>query len=275
MARVMYEDQVRAAQGPSTAQRRDLREGSRQAELFARVRRDADRLALSELVETFTPLARNLARRYNNTSEPFEDLFQVAQMGLVKAIQGFDPERGRPFQAYAIPTILGELRRYFRNSSWAVHVPRGMQERALLLRDTERTLSDENGRAPTVSELAQFMELTTEEVLDAMQALRVFGSVSLDAPRANDAHDEDSAYVETIGDEDANYELVELGASLSPALKQLEPGQRELLRMRYIEEMTQSQIAKRIGVSQMQVSRLLRRSLDALRELTAAAPTED
>jgi RNA polymerase sigma-B factor len=243
--------------------------------LARRWQRDGDEAARAELVEQFLPLARNLARRYGRSSEPMDDLVQVASLGLVKAVDRFDTERGGSFQSYAIPTILGELRRYFRNSSWAVHVPRGMQERALLLRDTERTLSDENGRAPTVSELAQFMELTTEEVLDAMQALRVFGSVSLDAPRANDAHDEDSAYVETIGDEDANYELVELGASLSPALKQLEPGQRELLRMRYIEEMTQSQIAKRIGVSQMQVSRLLRRSLDALRELTAAAPTED
>ncbi len=247
----------------------------RQRALFARLRRTGEKATFDQLVECFTPLASSLARRYNNTSEPYEDLFQVAQLGLIKAIQRFDPERGFPFPAYAIPTILGELRRYFRNSSWAAHVPRGIQERALEVRDTERVLSDELGRSPTVFELAQFMELDIEQVLDAMQALRAFGAVSLDAPRANDSHDEDSTYAETIGDEDARLELVELGVSLDSALAQLEPREREMLRMRYVEELTQAQIAERIGVSQMQVSRLLKRCLAELRELTGAEPARE
>lgn len=261
--------------GSSSRRGEEQRERARQRMLFARLRRSGERAAFDRLVESFTPLARGLARRYNNTSEPYEDLCQVAQLGLIKAIQQFDPERGFPFQAYAIPTILGELRRYFRNSSWAVHVPRGVQERALEVRDTERALSDERGRSPTVSELAQFMELTTEEVLDAMHALRAYGSVSLDAPRANDSHDEDGSYAETVGAEDQHFELVELGASIGPALALLEPSQREMLRMRYIEEMTQRQIAQRIGVSQMQVSRLLQRCLVELREMTGVPPGEE
>jgi RNA polymerase sigma-B factor len=254
---------------------REKRERARQSRLFAQLYDTGERAAFDQLVECFGPLARSLARRYNNTSEPYEDLCQVAQLGLIKAIQQFDPDRGFPFQAYAIPTILGELRRYFRNSSWSVHVPRGVQERALEVRDTERALNEEHGRSPTVPELAQFMELSVEQVLEAMHALRSYGSVSLDAPRANDSHDEDGSYAETIGEEDGRFDLVELGASLSPALAMLEPDQRELLRMRYIEEMTQSQIAQRIGVSQMQVSRLLQRCLAELRDLAGVSPIED
>jgi RNA polymerase sigma-B factor len=276
MAGVMCEEQVKTTERSRAAGRRDDRQGSaRHRALFARLRSTGERAALEELVECYTPLARKLARRYSNTSEPYEDLCQVAQLGLVKAIQRFDPDRGFPFHAYAIPTILGELRRYFRNSSWAVHVPRGIQERALQLRDTERVLSDAYGRSPTVSELAQFMELSIEQVLDAMQALRAFASVSLDARRANDSHDEDGSYAETIGDEDARFELVELGASLSPAIGRLGPRQREMLWMRYIQEMTQSQIAERLGVSQMQVSRLLQRCLVELRELTDAVAAQE
>jgi RNA polymerase sigma-B factor len=278
MASVIHEEQLKRTEGTRASKagkRGDRREDTKHRILFARLRRTGEQATLEQLVECFTPLVRTLARRYNNTSEPYEDLCQVAQLGLIKAIQRFDPERGFPFQAYAIPTILGELRRYFRNSSWAVHVPRGVQERALDLRDTERALSDEHGRSPTVFELAQFMEITVEQVLDAMQALRAFGAVSLDAPRTNDSHDEDSTYVETIGDEDARFELVELGASLGPALALLEPRQREMLRMRYIDEMTQSQIAERLGVSQMQVSRLLQRCLAELRELTGVVPVQE
>ncbi len=274
MAGVTYEEQAKTTDGPRAARsgRGDHREQAKHRALFARMRRPGEQAALEELVECFTPLARTLARRYSNTSEPYEDLCQVAQLGLIKAIKRFDPARGFPFQAFAIPTILGELRRYFRNSSWSAHVPRGVQERALELRDAERALSEEYGRSPTVPDLAQFMELDIEEVIDAMQALRAFSSISLDAPRVNDAHDEDSSYVETIGDEDPRFELIELGVSLNPALQLLEPRQREMLRMRYIEEMTQTQIAERMGVSQMQVSRLLRRCLSELRELTSTTP---
>lgn len=274
MAGVTFEERARSSSvaDEEGGERSARRERARQDALFARLRRTGDQAALNALVESFTPLARALARRYYNTSEPYEDLCQVAQLGLIKAIQCFDLSKGFPFQAYAIPTILGELRRYFRNSSWAVHVPRGVQERALEVRDAERALADERGRAPTVSQLAQFMELSIEQVLDALHALRGYSTVSLDAPRANDSYDEDSTYAETIGDEDARFELIELSASVELALRLLEPSQREMLRLRYVQEMTQSQIAEHFGISQMQVSRLLRRCLEQLRELTGVTP---
>ena len=239
--------------------------------LFIRWHRDGDRTAREELIACFSPLSRKLARRYRNTSEPWEDLFQIAQLGLVKAVDGFDPERGCPFASYAIPTILGELRRYFRGASWAVRVPRAIQERALEVRDGERALADECGRSPTVVELARFMELTVEETLDAMHALRALGSVSLDAPRGGEDRETGATYAETIGAEDPRYELVEQDVDLAAALPELEPRQREILRLRFFDELTQRQIAERIGVSQMQVSRLLAQCVSELREITQAA----
>ncbi len=238
--------------------------------LFKRWKHDGDGAAREQLIVRFSSLSRTLARRYRNTSEPMEDLYQVAQLGLVKAIDRYDPDRGFHFSTYAIPTILGELRRYFRSASWAAHVPRAAQERALQVRDAERALTDERCCSPTVSELAQFMELSVEEVLDGMQALHALGSVSLDAPRGGDADKEDGSFADAIGFEDSGFELVELGADVSAALRRLEPRQREILRMRFFEELTQSQIANRIGVSQMQVSRLLKQCLAQLRELTQA-----
>ncbi|HTZ85639.1 MAG TPA: SigB/SigF/SigG family RNA polymerase sigma factor [Solirubrobacteraceae bacterium] len=228
--------------------------------------RAGDAAARERLAEGYGPLARNLARRYLNTSEPYEDLCQVAQLGLIKAIERFDPARGFPFQAFAIPTILGELRRHFRNCSWSVHVPRGVQERALELRDVERALGEEHGRAPTICEIAQFMELSTEEVLDGLQALRGFAAVSLDAPRGSEPGDEAGSFIETVGEDDHHYELVELRSILTDAMARLDPRLREMLRLRFFEELTQTQIAARLGVSQMQVSRLLRRCLDQLHD---------
>jgi RNA polymerase sigma-B factor len=238
-----------------------------QMELFVRFRRDGDGRAREELIRRFAPLSKRLAQRYRNTSEPNEDLFQVAQLGLVKAIDGYEPERGSAFTAYAIPTILGELRRHFRTCSWAVHVPRAAQERARDVRDAGYALADRFGRSPTVCELAQFMELSSEEVLAGLQALLALGSVSLDAPRGADSDGEQSSYADSIGDEDARYELVELDTDLAAALRRLDGRQRELLRMRFFEELTQRQIAELIGVSQMHVSRLLARCLEDLRAL--------
>lgn len=233
--------------------------------LFLRSR-EGDRRAREELIEHFSPLARKLARRYRNTSEPWEDLSQVAHLGLVKAVDGFDPDRGFVFASYAIPTILGELRRHFRDAAWAVRVPRTLQERALQTRDVERALGDELGRSPTVPELAQFMEVSVEETLDALQALRALGSSSLDAPRANEADDEGDTYAEVLGAEDPRYELVELGADVAGVLKGLGDRDREILRLRFFEDLTQREIAARIGSSQMQVSRLLAKCLEQLRE---------
>jgi RNA polymerase sigma-B factor len=233
---------------------------------FIRWRRYGDGASRDALIERYSPLSRRLARQYRHTSEPYEDLFQVAQLGLVKAIDGYDPARGFTFTSYAVPTILGELRRHFRNSSWAVHVPRALQERALAVRDVERALADEHGRSPTVSELAQFMEQSVEEVLESVHALRALGSTSLDAVRG-EAGDEESSYVDMIGAADPGYELIESAGDLARALEHLEARHREILRLRFVEELTQSQIARRIGVSQMQVSRLLARCLVELRGL--------
>jgi RNA polymerase sigma-B factor len=240
--------------------------------LFARWQGDGDQSAREELVRRFMPLARGLARRYGNSSEPFEDLLQVASLGLIKAMDRYDPERGHPFPSFAVPTILGEMRRYFRDSGWAVHVPRGAQERALKVRDAQERLANAKGHAPTVNQLAQYLELDTEQVLDALQAIHAYQTVSLDAPRPN-ADDHDAvAYGESIGADDERYGLVEMDATLSSVLGRIPARERAIIHMRFVEDLTQTEIAQRIGVSQMQVSRLLRRSLDQLRAL--AHPSE-
>lgn len=244
----------------------------RERMLFLRWRQDKDRRAREELIAGFSPLSRRLARRYRHTSETDEDLYQIAQLGLIKAVDGYDPDRGFRFVSYAVPTILGELRRHFRSASWAAHVPRAMQECALELRDAERMLVDEHGRSPTVPELAQFMERSIEEIFDAMRALCALGSVSLDAPRGGEAGDDGSSYVDSLGAEDPRYELVELSSALTGALRLLKPRQREILRLRFVEKLSQSQIAGQIGVSQMQVSRLLSQCLAELRELIEPLP---
>ncbi len=239
--------------------------------LLLRWTRDRDERARALLIERYTPLTRSLARRYGNSSEPFDDLMQVAQLGLVKALDRYDPARGFPFKSFAVPTILGEMRRYFRDCGWAVHVPRGVQERALQVRDAEQQLTEEHGRAPTVQQLAEFLELGAEQVLDARGALHAYRAGSLDAPRHVGDDEGESAYADVIGAEDGRYELVELAMTVGSALRQLTPRQREILRLRFVEELSQTEIAARIGVSQMQVSRLLKRCLDELRELSEAA----
>jgi RNA polymerase sigma-B factor len=238
-------------------------------ELFVRWQSDGDAGAREALVRQFMPLARGLARRYGRSSEPFEDLLQVASLGLLKAIDRYDTDRG-PFPSFAVPTILGEMRRYFRDSGWAIHVPRGAQERALKVRDAQERLANERGHAPTVNQLAQYLELDVEDVIDALQAVQAYDTLSLDAPRPR-ADGEVVAYGETLGHEDERYELVELDATLTAVLGRIPARERAILRMRFIEDLTQTEIARRVGISQMQVSRLLRRSLEQLRTLTQDA----
>jgi RNA polymerase sigma-B factor len=241
-------------------------EPGEQRSLFLRWQRDGDEAAREALVRRFTPLTRSLARRYSRSSEPFEDLVQVAMLGLLKAIDRYDPERGFSFQSFAVPTVLGEMRRYFRDSGWALHVPRGSQERALKLRSVHEQLMDERGHAPTVEELAEYLGCEAEQVLDSLQVLNAYDTVSLDAPRPG-AADEDATFAESIGEDDARYDLVELDITVASALREISPRMRTILRMRFVDELTQTQIAAKVGISQMQVSRLLRRSLDQLREL--------
>ncbi len=252
--------------------RSELRTGAHPSELFVQWQRHRDEAAREALVRHFTPLARKLARRYGRSSEPFDDLLQVAMLGLVKAVDRFDPERGNHFPSFAVPTILGEMRRYFRDSGWSVHMPRGAQERALKVRDAQERLTNEGGRAPTVSQLAVYLECDTEDVLDSLQALQAYETVSLDAPPSG--RDDDLMTLgDAIGQEDGRYELVELGATVAASLAHLSPRERLVLHLRFVEDLTQTEIAARVGVSQMQVSRLLRGSLAQLRALSDVAET--
>ncbi len=234
--------------------------------LFTRWRRYKDLRARDELIERFLPLARKLARRYVPSSEPYEDLVQVASLGLVKAVERFDPDRGFAFTSFAVPTIVGELKRYFRDTGWALHVDRGAQERARRVVDAQHEIIGRTGRMPTIDELAQFLELSQEEVLDGLQTADAYGAVSLDAPVGDE--DGTPSRLEAIGDEDERLELVDRQATIFAAAKCLPERERRILFLRFGEDLTQSEIADRVGVSQMQVSRLLRRSLQRLRDLT-------
>jgi RNA polymerase sigma-B factor len=241
-----------------------------QTQLFLHWQRDGDQAAREALVARFMPLTRSLAHRYNRSSEPFEDLLQVASLGLLKALDRFDPERGHAFASFAVPTILGEMRRYFRDCGWSIHVPRGDQERALKVRDAQESFANEHGHAPTVNQLAVYLELGIEQVVDALQAIHAYEALSLDAPRPG-SEDEGMTYGESLGEEDGRYELVELDATLVAALGHIPVRERRMLHMRFVEDLTQTEIAARVGISQMQVSRLLRRSLNQLRTLTQGA----
>jgi RNA polymerase sigma-B factor len=234
--------------------------------LFLRWQQQGDQAAREVLVQRFMPLTRSLARRYGRSSEPFDDLLQVACLGLLKAIDRFDPARGHPFPSFAVPTILGEMRRYFRDSGWAVHLPRGTQEKALRVRDAQNRLASERGHAPTVGQLAEYLEIDTEEVIDALQAIQAYETLSLDAPPPG--AEGEVTYGDAMGREDERYELVELDATVTAALERRPARERTVLRMRFLDDLTQTEIAARVGVSQMQVSRLLRRSLEQLRALT-------
>ena len=222
-----------------------------------------------ELVTRFLPLARKLARRYSGAHEPFDDLLQVASLGLVKAIDRYDTSRGTAFSSFAVPTILGELKRYFRDLGWSVHVPRGAQELALKVEDGRQQLMTRNGRPPSVPELAEFLELSIEEVLEALETAGAHHTASLDSPR-EDGDEESGTLADHFGRVDERFDLVDAKVTISEAARHLGARERRVLLLRFVEDLTQSQIAEIIGVSQMQVSRILRRALEQLRELTQA-----
>jgi RNA polymerase sigma-B factor len=234
-------------------------------ELLVRYHEHGDPAARDRLVERFMPLARQLARRYQRRNEPIDDLVQVASMGLVKAVDRFDLSCGTTFSSYAVPTIVGELKRYFRDSGWALHVPRRMQERAMKLNHAYEELHSRLGRSPSTAELAGKLNLTSEEVLQAMEAASAFESSSLDEPHSNVGDSRELVYGNSLAREDERFELVEHGATIAPSLMRLGHRERSILHMRFAEDLTQSEIADRLGLSQMHVSRLLRRSLDDLR----------
>ena len=236
-------------------------------DLFVRWQRHHDRSARDELVRRFLPLARKLARRYNGAREPFDDLLQVASLGLVKAVDRYDPERGTAFSSFAVPTILGELKRYFRDLGWAVHVPRGAQELAVKVEEAQQRLTTRTGHAPTVHELAQYLELELGDVLDALETARAHHAASLDAPH-DDGEGESGSVVDSFGHEDPALLLADERVTVGEAARRLSAREREVLRLRFVDDLTQTQIAERVGVSQMQISRILRRAIARLGELT-------
>jgi RNA polymerase sigma-B factor len=217
-----------------------------------------------ELVVRFTPLARSLALRYRGGVERTDDLTQVASLALVKALRGFDPERGRSFKAYAAPTILGELRRHFRDHSWRLHMPRSLQERSLAVERASDALSDELGRSPTVAQIAERLELDEEDVLDVLQARESQRSVSLDTPVRRD-EPESVPKIETVGGDEIGFDAVEAQFAIERCAT-LTDQERTAVELRFTEDLNQYEIGARMGVSQMQVSRLLRRGLARLLE---------
>ena len=248
------------------------RSAAREAErsLLLRHQRWGDLAAREELVERFLPLARDLALRYTYADEPFDDLLQVASLGLIKAIDRFDPDRGAKFTSFATPTILGELKRHFRDKGWALHVPRNLQERTLAVNRETETLSKELGRSPKPREVAQALGCSVEEVLEAQQAALSYEAASLDAPTTRD--DEEAApLVDLMGSEDPAYELVEVRDAIASTWKVLPGVERQVLELRFMHDLTQREIGQRLGYSQMHVSRLLRRALSRVGDAAAVA----
>jgi RNA polymerase sigma-B factor len=225
-----------------------------------------DQLAREQLVTRFMPLARSLALRYRRSAEPFDDLLQVASLGLVKAIDGFDPQREIAFTSYAVPTILGEIKRYFRDRTWAVRVPRGLQELSLRVDHAVGRLAEELGRQPSVAEIAAVVGSDEESVLEALQAGGAYRTLSFQAPRGTD--DDGSTLGDSIGVEEYGFERAEERAMLATLQRQITPREREVLRLRFEQDMTQAEIGLLLGVSQMQVSRIVRQALERLRAAT-------
>ena len=239
-------------------------------ELFERFQRDGDLTARAELVERFLPLARKLARRYERASEPLEDLVQVASLGLLKAIDRYDTSRGDAFSSYAVPTILGELKRYFRDTGWSLHVPRGMQERVLHVNAAVEALSRDVGRSPSPQQVALKLSLPVEQVLEAMEAGAAYDTASLDRPRRSGEEEESGTIADALGEAEDGYSLVEDRATIGRGLQALPERERTILYLRLAEGLTQAEIAERIGISQMHVSRLIRRAIDRMRVVAGA-----
>jgi RNA polymerase sigma-B factor len=232
-------------------------------DLFARL---PDPVVREELTRRFLPLAEYLARRFSGRGESQDDLFQVASLGLLNAIDRFDLERDVQFSTYAAVTMVGELKRHFRDKGWAVRVPRRLQEIGLRMNTVLPELSQELGRSPTVGELAVRCEANAEEILEAMEASHAYAISSLDAP----ATEEGAAPIEVLGFEDPSLALLEEWASIAPAVRDLPQRDRTVLYLRFFRGLTQSEIAREVGVSQMHVSRILSQTLRTLREAVAS-----
>lgn len=233
------------------------------AALFRRWHDGGDRSARDELTARYLPRAHYVARRFRSRTEPLDDLEQVASVGLVKALHRYDPEQGAAFWTYALPTITGELKRHFRDHCWTVHVPRAVQERVMHVQRTLARLGADLGRSPSVAELAEALSLGTEEVLEALEAGSAFDPRSLDAPAPGE---DDGSFADLLGAYDGALDAAEERALLGPALRELSARERVVLHLRFSEDLSQSEIARRVGISQMQVSRVLRAALERIRE---------
>jgi len=235
------------------------------AQMAALPEGSAQRQAIrDELVETHLPLVEYLARRFRNRGELHDDLVQVATIGLIKSVDRFDLERGVEFSTYATPTIVGEIKRHFRDKGWAIRVPRRLQELKLALAKATSELAQRNGRSPTVAELAGYLAMSEEDVLEGLESANAYSTVSLDTPEGGDS--DALAVADTLGVVDESLEGVEYRESLKPLLDRLPPREKRILLLRFFGNMTQSQIAAELGISQMHVSRLLARTLAQLRE---------
>jgi RNA polymerase sigma-B factor len=240
--------------------------------LLALVRDNKDQAAREELITRYLPLVKSLARRFASRGQPVEDLIQVGSIGLIKAVDRFDLDRGVELSTYATPTILGEIKRYFRDKGWAVKVPRALQDLNVRLNRVTETLTVELNRSPTISELAAATGASEEEVVEALESGRAYSSVSIFAGSGGD-DDESMGLLDSLGVEEEAYEVFEQRRYLAPAMEQLEPRERLILHLRFFEGMTQTQVAARIGISQMHVSRLIRKSIDNLRHYMSEGET--
>ncbi len=239
--------------------------GASDRELLRRYHEDGDLEARQQLIEQYLPLVRSLARRYANRGEQLEDLVQVGSIGLIKAIDRFDVDRGVELTTYATPNIIGEIKRHFRDKGWSIRVPRGLQELNVRLSQILERLTVELERSPTIPELAEAAGVTEEEVLEALESGQAYSTVSLSAP-SGPGDDGELDPLEALGELEHEYEVSEDRAVLAPGLDVLDERERRILHLRFWEGLTQSQIAARIGISQMHVSRLIRRALEKVRE---------
>ena len=257
------------ARTPVTKRRRDPLEPPlhdlSEKELLHRIQKDGDAEARDELITRYLPLVRGLARRFASRGQPVEDLVQVGSIGLIKAIDRFDEERGVELSTYATPTILGEIKRYFRDRGWAVKVPRALQDLSVRLSKVIEQLTGELSRSPTITEMAEACGVTEEEVLEALESGRAYNSLSLFGSGSGDEEDT-LEILDLLGDEEGAYETVEQRRVLAPAMERLDERERLILHLRFFESMTQTQIAMRVGISQMHVSRLIRKAIETLRQ---------
>jgi RNA polymerase sigma-B factor len=240
-------------------------------QLLRRYHREGDLQAREQLIERYMSLVRSLARRYAYRGEQLDDLVQIGAIGLIKAIDRFDLERGVELTTYATPNIIGEIKRHFRDKGWSVRVPRGLQELNVQVSKLVEQLTVQLGRSPTIPELAEAAGVEEEAVLEALESGRAYSSVSL-SPGGGSDEDGEFDPLESLGTEEHEYEISEDRAVLAPGFKVLDERERQILHLRFFRGMTQSQIAEQVGISQMHVSRLIRRSLEKIREEIAEEP---